>query len=133
MAVVRCRSCSETRPAGCLPVGGCAGIALLAVALAGIAAWQAAKYGQARGTWLTLVLPVPAFLVTLLVVVLVLGHLAMLVDWIQSRGMRCPSCGSRSWSYPFVERGSRATGPGKGESGRPPPGTPRPPARPGTG
>jgi hypothetical protein len=107
--MVRCRTCGASRKAGCTGPGGCPSIALLAIGLAGIAAWQAAERGGERGTVWALVLPVPAFLLTALVVVLVLGHGIRLVDFLLSRGAKCQACGSRRWSYPYAdEKGGRS-------------------------
>jgi hypothetical protein len=95
MALIRCKACDAQFSVGLMPNSSC-GILLIPAILA---AFLSLPIGWHFWSWASLLLPIPTFVGTLILIHFIPWSIEyLLVCW-----RKCPKCSARKWSYPFTQ------------------------------
>ena len=103
MAYARCGKCGNVIRSGPSP-GQMSGLILIPALGAAIAVFLIRfRHLAGRAFLLRFFLSDLTAAAVLLGIIFLFTYLPLIIEWIFITGKRCPSCGSRRWSFPFTK------------------------------
>ena len=103
MALIKCLACGEKLSVGWMPTTTCGVLLIIPVGVAGGITIAATEVMWSHWGWVSLVLAVPLFLLLVVAGVLALHYIPCTIEYLLFCWRKCPRCGKRRWSFPFVE------------------------------